>query len=142
MGFSLRTSGFEKVFIELNEAERRSNDLTPAMKRAALVMMKSIDDNFKASGRPARWRRLSKNTLKQKLKQRYSPLALIRTGQLRRSIATAVGGRFMQIGTSVKYAKYHQTGTSNIPRRTFLVFQKEDIDQINQIVSNYIMNKG
>lgn len=134
----IKQTGAADVSISLGRAVGRMSDLTPAMKRASVLMIGSVNQNFQRSGRPVPWRPLSPAYLKRKVAQGYSPKPLIRTGLLRASIAEKVSRTGFRVGTSVPYAKYHQLGTSSIPARPYLVFQRQDIEVINQVVLDHL----
>lgn len=136
--FSVQNKGFENMKNILNESFKRTGDLKKPLKKAGLLMIRSIDTNFRSAGRPVTWKRLSRRYLIQKLKDRYSPLPLTRTGALRRSISQFVFNNKLKIGTSIKYASIHQRGLKNIPRRPFLVFQTEDLNRIERLITQYI----
>ena len=64
---------------------------------------------------------------------------LIRTGTLRGSIQTQPAGNLaVAIGTNVGYGRFHQEGTSRIPRRMFLGLTDRDLGEIEQVVTSYI----
>lgn len=140
-GFSIKVSatGIGEVIIKLRGARARMEDLTPAMKQGAVMMLRSVDQNFRQSGRPIPWKPLKFATLKRKLRQGYSPLPLTRTGALRRSITQKTFRQKFQLGTSIKYGAVHQFGGgNNIPARPYLVFQRQDVKRINKLVLEYI----
>lgn len=136
---NISIKGAQRVDAKLSGVAQRATDLTPAMKRGGIVMLASVNRNFGESGRPSRWVPLAPGTVRQKARLGYSPLPLIRTGVLRASISPSTSTNSLKIGTSVPYAKYHQLGTRSIPARPYLVFQKQDIRELNQIVKEYIM---
>ena len=134
----IKQTGMADVTVKLKKAVDKMSDLTPAMKRASALMLGSVNQNFQQSGRPAPWRPLSPAYLKRKVAQGYSAKPLIKTGLLRASIAQKVSTKGFRVGTSVPYARYHQLGTGTIPARRFLVFQKQDIETINQVVIDHL----
>ncbi len=136
--FSVRTKGFEHMKAELDRSHRRMTNFKPPLEKAGLLMLRSIDTNFRNAGRPVTWRRLSRRYLIQKLRDRYSPLPLTRTGALRRSISKFVSNNKLHIGTSVKYASIHQLGKGRVSARPFLVFQTEDLNRIERLITRHI----
>ena len=75
------------------------------------------------------WRPLAPSTLAQKLKLGYSPLPLLRTGNLRQSFIgfhdkskAGVGARasYFLGGKKFDYATVHQFGTDHVPARPML----------------------
>lgn len=131
----------------------RTEDLRPALKLAGLYMMKSIDENFRAEGRPAKWKKLARSTIEARREGpgRGRPMVLQDTGVLRASV-TAPGGKGkgaglgiwklskaqLIIGTRVEYAAKHQEG-KGVDARPFLLFQREDTKAIQAIFLNYVM---
>lgn len=138
--------GLSDVKIFLDGVKRRMVNLSPAMKKAAVLMLGSVDKNFKSGGRPAPWRPLAFSTLREKRRKGYSPLPLTRTGQMKRSIAEGFPSQnSFSIGTAVKYARIHQYGgragrghRANIPARPFLVFQGQDLSRIEGLILEHI----
>lgn len=67
------------------------------------------------------------------------------TGLMRTSV-TAMGGQntdeigptWLEWGTSVPYAKYHQYGTSRIPQRQFLGVGKDLADAVTEQVADFV----
>ena len=90
-------------------AERMSNP-EPAIKECGLVLLRSIAKTFKAGGRPKRWK-------KSKRAKAGGGKTLIDTARLKNSITMRVSGKFLRVGTSVKYAAIHHLGgeiTNNV----------------------------
>lgn len=141
MNVTINITGIGEVNAKLDGAVARSQDLTIPMKQGSLLMLNSINDNFLDSGRPSSWAPLAKSTLKQKLRKGYSSRPLVRTGILKASIAPSVDSQGFKIGTSVSYAKYNQFGTRKMPSRPFVIFQDQDIEDINKLVVDYIKGK-
>ena len=135
--------GSQAVIAKLSGTMKRMGDLTPALKKGGIMMLRSIHLNFQQGGRPIPWRMLAASTLIQKLKKGYSFMPLIRTGQLRQSIVYDVRyRRKLAVGTSVKYAKFHHFGTRRMPKRRFVMFQLQDVKRINQLVLEHITGKS
>ncbi len=149
------------------------SDLRPALKRCAVYMIRSFDKNFKAGGRPIKWRALAINTKAKRRKA--SNLPLMDTGMMRlSSLATTGKGSIYQLrrnslvmGTAVAYAKWQQWGTApyiirpiggglltfpvqdgflttrqvnhpGLPERPFIMFQNEDVKEVERIIVDYI----
>lgn len=74
-----------------------------------------------------RWAPLAASTIKRK----GHSMILVDTGRLRRSISfktirSMIDGYIVDIGTNVPYARYHQHGGKNLPKRPVAVITKED----------------
>lgn len=132
--------GLDRVTAFLDKSKRKAFDLSVPLRKGGLDMLLSIDRNFRSGGRPA-WKPLSPAYLRWKLRNRYSPLPLIRTGALKQSITYRVTRNKLSIGTSIPYAGYHQFGTRTIPKRKFLLFQKEDIEGLNNLIAKHMVGE-
>lgn len=142
---TIKVNGVQSVSAKLSGTVDRSRDLTPAMKQSAVLMMGSINANFGAGGRPMPWTPLSPSYAIRKARQGYSDTPLIKGGALRASITPKSSSNAFKLGTSIVYGRIHQKGgkagrnhAASIPARPYLVFQEEDLRQINQVVLNHI----
>lgn len=99
------------------KALERQNNLSPALKKSGIVMLRSFALNFRSQGRPRAWRVLSPNTIAGR--RRGSKRILQDTGRLRMSLLarTAAGNIYelrrnsLKMGTHLKIASYLQYGT-------------------------------
>ena len=88
----------------LKQTERRLSRPEKALKECGLVLLRSISKNFKAGGRPERWRRSWRALYE-------GGCTLIDTGMLKNSINFRfIGKKKIAVGTPVKYARIHQLG--------------------------------
>lgn len=145
--------GMQKMLRELSE---RMEDLTPVMRRIGELLVSSVQENFNREGRysepgswrggPKRWQELAPSTIRQRERQGYWPgQILTRTGRLKSSINYHAGKDHVVVGTNLIYAAIHQFGgkagrghRANIPARPFLVVQDEDLEEIREIIRDYI----
>lgn len=74
-----------------------------ALKECGLVLLRSIAKNFKAGGRPTKWKRSGRV-------KREGGQTLVETARLKKSITMDVSGNTLTVGTNVKYARIHQLG--------------------------------
>ena len=109
----------EKVKALLKKAGNKAKDLRIPLKRCGILMLRSIDKNFRAEGRPKRWAPLSPMTIAMRRKKGRGAKILQNTGHGKGSIVyKVVGNQKVQIGTNVGYMKIHQEGGSiKIPAR-------------------------
>jgi len=141
-------SGDEKVKALLKKAGDKAKDLRIPLKRAGILMLGSIDKNFRAEGRPDKWTPLSDMTLSMRRKNGKGAKILQDTGHGKGSIVyKPISNTKAQVGTDVKYMGIHQTGgtvkmfgkgTVKIPKRKFLLFQDEDNKNIVKIFTEYL----
>jgi phage gpG-like protein len=127
------------------QAKDRMRDLSPPLKKARNVMLFSINSNFKAGGRPKTWRPLRPATLRRKISQGLNLTPLTgKTGRLQSSVTASVRGNRLAIGTSIVYGAAHQFGypPRNLPKRPYLIFQQQDLDDIERLVVSYITGRS
>jgi len=87
----------------LKGVARRLSKPEKALKECGLVLLRSIAKNFKAGGRPVRWRRSGRALAE-------GGKTLVDTARLKNSIAMRVLGKLLTVGSNVKYARIHQLG--------------------------------
>lgn len=116
---SYDVKGDEKVKALLKKAGNKSKDLKVPLKRCGILMLRSIDKNFRAEGRPTRWAPLSPITIAMRRKKGRGAKILQDTGLGKGSITyEVVSNQKVQIGTRRDYMRIHQEGGSiKIPAR-------------------------
>ena len=109
----------DKVKALLKKAGNKSKDLRIPLKRCGILMLRSIDKNFRAEGRPKKWAPLSPMTIAMRRKEGRGAKILQNTGMGKGSIVyEVVSNQKVQIGTPLDYMRIHQTGGSiKIPAR-------------------------
>lgn len=130
----------DDVILRVEAIKQRSMNLSVPLRQAGSLMLYSTQQNFDEQGRPP-WMPLKASTLKRKASQGYPSTILEATGRLRSSITYKVLAQSLTVGTSVRYGKYHQSSlprSSNLPRRQFLRFQEQDIEDIQALISEYV----
>lgn len=114
----------------------------PLEKSIRQVMSPSFVRNFEYSGRPVRWRELAPATQK---KRGVTAMPLVKSLTLvkvvnQRNIWQINGPKGTAQVTNLARAPYgavHQTGARYIPERPFLLFQNQDIDDIEEIFEDW-----
>lgn len=106
--------------VDTSKFDRMLSDIPAAIERANQQALKDIGAEVKSQAeltfrhpqyRPSPW------APRKELKSDDHPL-LIKSGALRQSIGWKLqGSDTVVIGTDRKYARYHQTGTKNMPAR-------------------------
>ena len=116
---SYDVKGDEKVKALLKRAGKKAKDLKVPLKRCGILMLRSIDKNFRAEGRPTRWAPLSPMTIAMRRKKGRRAKILQDTGMGKGSITyEVISNQKVQIGTRRDYMKIHQEGGSiRIPAR-------------------------
>ena len=109
----------EKVKALLKKAGDKAKDLRVPLKRCGILMIRSIDKNFRAEGRPKRWAPLSPMTIAMRRKKGRGAKILQDTGHGKGSIVCKViSNQKVQIGTNLGYMRIHQeSGSIKIPAR-------------------------
>lgn len=151
--FSLKLLREKEVKEELKKINKKITTFSEPLKISGILMLRSIDQNFRQEGRPTKWIQLKQSTIdaRRKGKGRGSPKILQDTGLLRASINFKVDNDSVKISPSSQstYTKggnaydvgaIHQFGAPrrNIPSRSFLLFQKEDINNIENIFIKFM----
>ena len=145
--FSFEIENNEQIKALLKKAGDKGKDLRIPLKRAGILMVGSIDKNFRAEGRPDKWTPLSDMTLAMRRKHGKGAKILQDTGRGKGSMAyKVISNKQVEIGTDVGYMATHQTGktirlgkrTIRIPQRKFLLFQSEDDKNIVKIFTEYL----
>jgi phage gpG-like protein len=119
-----------QVLSLLNRVENKT-DWTEELTDIGILLLRSIDLNFAEQGRPTRW------TPSQSALNR-SGMTLVDTGRLRRSVTVMAdesnvfdirNKNDLILGTDIEYGQWHQ------PKRPFLMVQKEDVDNMQNIIT-------
>jgi len=109
----------KKVVALLKKAGEKAKNLRVPLKQCGILMLRSIDKNFKAEGRPKRWAPLSPMTIAMRRKKGRGAKILQDTGMGKGSIVyEVVSDQKVQIGTRLDYMRIHQEGGSiKVPAR-------------------------
>ena len=142
----------------------RGDDLRPYHKKLGAWMLKSVDKNWRAQGRPKKWKELSDMTLAIRRwradkygSPAYTEKILEIGGELRghgweyRARRVAKGQESLEVGTPHPKADIHHEGktvpapkrwklrkTVKIPKRTLIVIQREDWDAAKRFADGHI----
>jgi phage gpG-like protein len=113
------------------------------------VMIPSIHENFLQSGRPDSWEPLAEGTLTQRAAEGNDGPPLIRTGNLLSALLDpgsweiiAFAGEGSATTTAepagAEYGAFHQTGTTFMPQREFLLFQQDDMERLEFLMGSWV----
>jgi phage gpG-like protein len=133
-----------RVTSNLSSIASRVKDRKVPNRQWATALFGWVIRNFKAqgalSGKP--WLPLAESTRVRKERQGYSPLALIRTGNLRQSFApfsdSNLAGVGAQASAGVDYARVHEEGSGRVPARPMLPEADKVTDIGVQVYGLYI----
>lgn len=110
--FTIQTKGALKRFFD--RVIKRLDNPKTALQKASLVMLRSIDKNFRAEGRPRKWTKLAPMTVG--FRRKKSKRILQDTGRLKGSITAQVHKEFAKIGTNLDYAPLQHFGGMTKPK--------------------------
>lgn len=133
----VRIEGIERVNKVITALLRKTKDLHIPMKKAALVMHRSVMMNFRVEGRP-KWKSLKEATIKARRGTGLDKILQDR-GWLRDSIAFESDKKSATVGTTQPYAAIHHFGSKakyprmNIDARPYMLLQSGDIDIIEKV---------
>jgi len=100
----------------LDKAQARLGDTNTPLIKAGMIMLRSIDKNFRAEGRPTKWKGLSAMTkaFRRKGKAKKGGERVFKilqdTGRLKGSISARTTKGQVEIGTNLSYAKLMDRG--------------------------------
>lgn len=132
----------------LRKLEHKAKTMKPAMNDISVYMKREVMDNFKAQGRPTKWRPLSERYSAFKSQSAGSGKPILEFhGKLKQSINAKSTNANAEVKTGVLYGVYHQTGTRKMPARPFMPdsknpnmppFDSKGIGRIKQIIELYL----
>lgn len=118
------------------------------MKASGVYMLGSIERNFKAGGRPAKWKGLAASTLKRRRRGggRGGVKVLVDTATMKNSHSMRLQTDGVAVGTNAIQAKRQHfgypgkagRGHAKTPARPFVMIQDEDTDAIGKIFSRHV----
>lgn len=150
LGLSIEVSGFDEFRRVLSVKAERVRDLRPVWEKIALDFYRSEAQIFGREGAygsfPAR-KPLSQKWLDFKVAHGWSPRIMVMTGALRQSLtrAGADGGVLRQtpmsmtIGTSIRYAHYHQHGKGRNPVRQMVFVNDSQRQRWVRMIADHVM---
>jgi phage gpG-like protein len=100
-----------EVRATLGRMLEHSKNTTPAMAGMAARMLGAVEDNFRAEGRPLRWKPLKLSTLAQRAAAGKTGKILQRSGHLARSMTPFHSRTMAGVGTNVPYAAAMNNGS-------------------------------
>jgi phage gpG-like protein len=127
---SINVRGIAKVEKKLVAMELRSTNFSPVFMQAKAQLSAASASNFALGGLPSGgWSPLSPQYAAWKLARFPGAPPLVRTGRLAASLSGGTADSVfsvtptkMQVGTRLEYAKFHQYGTTKMPKRK-IVFE-------------------
>lgn len=145
--FSLNVEGEQQVARMLSRVTEKINDLRPFLDSAAGFLVATMGDQFSGEGsRTGGWAPLSPRYAADKARRWGSKPILEASGAMKasltgtggRNISRQIGGDTLEFGTSVPYARYHQTGTSRMPQRRILDLTEDDRRGLMKLLQRHL----
>lgn len=148
MKLEIDVNGDEQINRELLRFSDRAGDASPAFRRIAHEMRDQIGRQFASQGAVGSggWAPLKPSTLAKKAAEGLSPNILQATGALMESL-TSVGAGNREVvtrdslifGSSIPYGRYHQSGTSRMPKRRPIEFSETDRRGFMRTLQRYVV---
>jgi len=141
----VKTEGLGEMKDELDAIGDRMDDLRPVWPRANASLKKYLIENFTAQGLPVGgWKPLSAEYGSWKSSRFPGAPLLVQTGALFEKVAGGPeidgGKRSASFAFSGDIAKFHQYGTTKMPKRE-IIFSPELWEQeVAEMVQNYIID--
>jgi len=138
----IHEEGALKAAVDVAELAVRAEDTMPVWPELNGIFHADEERRFASSG-PG-WAQLAQGTLENKARLGQSSAILRATERLKRSLTTAAGiepsarpGE-IRFGTDVPYARFHQFGTVNMPRREVVGISPVAARAMVQVLSRWI----
>lgn len=138
----IKDLGAEKMLKGMDSrVDRRSGFLAAA----GNLILRSIDQNFQAGGRPKKWKPRSPK-YGARMRARGKTKVLIVNGDLMNSVTAQTKNDTLLVGSNLIYARIHQKGgqagknlSATIPARPFLVAQETDTRRLTKMFANWVL---
>lgn len=129
----------------LNKLYSRYTNLTPVMRRIAVIMHNAVEENFEQEGRP-RWAALKPSTIRQREYKGHWPGKILQQrGQMAASVSMKSGADFAKVTTADIRAKIHHFGgkagkghKATIPARPFMKITSKEMGDIRLSLRDYL----
>ena len=136
----------KKAIKRMVDMKRRGKDFAPVFKEARSGLEAWNSANFTQNGVPSGspWNALHASTLQWKAMHYPGTTPMVRTGKLFRSLtslkgpANSIGGNEAEFGTNIEYAKFHQYGTSKMPKRKIVYEPKQFAERLAILAADYV----
>lgn len=142
--------GLSGLIRRIHQLKSDTRNTERAMAAAGAYMLGSIEQNFRAQGRPQKWQKLAASTLAARARRNSRrrkanratgcPQILIDKGRMKNQIGFKVigGGVGVEVGLNARQARRQHfgypggagRGHSPTPARPFLLVQREDVEYI------------
>lgn len=152
MKLRIQGEGLEELVTDLTGMSVRAHGpgLRPVFEHGIQpAMLRTVQKNFIAGGRPVRWAGLQPSTIKKRRKKKAGTIQILRdTGQFMESISNSenpgphairrVGDNFAEIGTRLPYPTWLHEGTEHMVARPVAMFQQADFELFSMLILDHI----
>jgi len=144
----IKVIGAKEAAADLQKMIERSDKLQPVFEWARVFLRSAWAANFAANGLPSgsAWDPLDPQYGAWKSVNFPGAPTLVRTGNLFRSltetnsIAISVRGSTAEFGTTVEYAKFHQQGTTKMPKRQIVFEPPGFANELSRRIGSFIVD--
>lgn len=138
----------DETIERMEDMREQAHDLRPVFRWAKRELEKSYAANIAASGLLAGgWDPLSPSYALWKAARFPGAPMMVRTGRLFRSISelndssiNVITKTSAQFGTTVEYAKFHQYGTSKMPKRKIVFEPRGFASDLGEKIAKYVVD--
>src|SRR5205085_562324 len=140
--------GLSRLVSRVRQLATDARHVERPMRAAGEVLRRSIEQNFRAQGRPQKWQGLATSTLarRRRGRGRGGPQILIDSARLKNSISYRLVTEGVEVGTNVKYAPRQHfgypggagRGHAHTPARPFMMVQPDDVEIIAGIFKRHL----
>lgn len=134
-----------KAILRLRMMKKRANDMRPVLWRAKQWLRFANEENFRQGGLPSGgWSPLDPQYAGWKRIHEPGAPQMVRTGRLFRSLTMLEGSpnridvMDATFGTSIEYAKFHQYGTSKMPKRKVVYEPIGFASRFGEVAATYV----
>lgn len=127
--------------------KKRANDMRPVLWRAKQWLRLANEENFRQGGLPSGgWSPLDRQYAAWKAARGEGGRTMVRTGRLFASLASLDGPpnridlMTATFGTSIEYAKFHQYGTTRMPKRKIVYEPVGFAKGLGEVAAIYVAN--
>jgi len=125
--------------------EKRSRDFRPVLRWAKRELQKANAANFTSNGLPVGgWSPLKPRYAAWKATRFPGTPTLVMSGKLFRELrslngpANSIGMTSATFGTDIEYAKFHQYGTSKMPKRQIIYEPNQFAERLAILAADYV----
>lgn len=135
----------KKAIARMVVMKKRANDMRPVLWRAKQWLRFANEENFRQAGLPSGgWSPLDPEYSAWKNLREPGAGTMIRTGRLFRSLTSLdaspnkIGVMEATFGTKVEYAKFHQYGTTKMPKRKVVYEPLGFASRFGEVAATYV----